>query len=194
MELTYEEAESILRAHDVATGETPTGAVNPRVREVIMAKWPRLRVAYDRSPDKFYCRADRVSERSTHEFVLCIETWDQPPSASYQRPARTYYAAPEANGAERDQPFVTVLASGSEVTILCPWNVPHNLRADLLCAVEAANLFYSQLDEAMLHKIRAIALRRWLVLVDEGRVWWDGQAWQGSSLCEPRRVTQGEGR
>ncbi len=171
IELTREEAESVLCAHNIATGETSRGAVSERVIELIADEWPDLRAEYQVNPGPIgtgWQRTEYISDFATHEWVLSVERLEG------EELHRDLYAAPEIAGGAPHVPFVTALAMQSTVVVLLPQNAPQRLRDLCGQALESADLKYRKLDENTLQAARNVALSRWRELMDQGTVWFDG--------------------
>ena len=165
LELTKEEAESILRAHDIAKNETSHGAVSPSVCEKIVEKWPDLRAEYNigSKTGECYVPTEQWASKATHKWVLSVETWE-----GFLRNEK-YFAAPEVNGGKESEPFVTALGQQSALTVLLPRSVSDSLREALLTALDEANLMYSKMDNKLVHMARSIVLDKWYRLIHEGR-------------------------
>ncbi len=177
IELTRSQAESILRADDVAAFESQPGVDQELLKE-IADTWPDLRAEYNigSGRDDHYIRADRIANLSTHDWVLQVETWNGEPSAENPAPIREIYAAPEIAGLDPSAPFVTVVAQYSDLTVLFPRNVPDFLRAACLKALESSDLMHRTIDKNRLHQIRGVVLDTWCTLLVTDRVWWDASA------------------
>ena len=177
LELTKEEAESILRAHSIARCETSRGAVSRRICEQIAEKWPDLRAQYNIGSEigACYVSTEQLGSRATHPWILSVETWDGPERTE------ECFAAPEVNGGKESEPFVTALGQQSALTVLLPRSASDSLREALLAALNEANLMYSKMDNKLVHMARSIVLDKWYRLIHEGRVSYDGfkKEWVG---------------
>ncbi len=175
IEMDQAEAETIVHAHQAATGESRDLAVSQGVLDQIATTWPDLRAKYSIGLpfNSHYVPAAHHSDLCTHDWLLLIESWPEPPSAENTRPLQTFYAAPECHGANPYGYFCTALGRKTELVLLLPVTVSPEVREAFHQQLENAKLIYSMLNPETLRKACQIVISAWHAMVNDGRVYFD---------------------